>query len=374
MARRAKLPSVPFVLFSGPQGEGEAEALVDEARRAAALDLLERLAGIGAFGPLVVVTPEPDTFGPLPSSVRVVTTSRSADFHFGRALRDIARSEGFERVLCAGAGAGPFLETADLLALAQPLQGEDPAVVANNLYSADVVGVTPISALDRPDLPAEDNGLAFLLWRDGGIPGSEPPRTAATQFDLDTPTDLLVAALHPAAGPRLRSYLGGQRLDLAPLRAAARVCRNRFGQIVVAGRVGSATWTYLERETACRVRLFAEERGMRAFGLEKQARSLLAMHLEAVGAAGLMRHLADLGQAVFFDTRVLLAHRRSGASREDRFLSDLGRWREVKDPFLRDFTRAATEAAIPIILGGQNIVSGGLMALVEAAWAEGGEA
>ena len=39
-------------------------------------------------------------------------------------------------------------------------------------------------------------------------------------------------------------------------------------------------------------------------------------------------------------------------------------------PFLRDFTRAAVEAPIPVLLGGHSLMSGGLMALNEFAWAE----
>jgi hypothetical protein len=38
----------------------------------------------------------------------------------------------------------------------------------------------------------------------------------------------------------------------------------------------------------------------------------------------------------------------------------------VKEPFLRDFSRAAAEAPVPIVLGGHSVVSGGLMALLES--------
>jgi hypothetical protein len=80
--------------------------------------------------------------------------------------------------------------------------------------------------------------------------------------------------------------------------------------------------------------------------------------------------LAELGDAAFLDTRVLLAHRGIEASREERFLSDLGRWEEIGEPFLREFTRAAVEAPIPVLLGGHSLMSGGLMAMNEFAWAE----
>jgi hypothetical protein len=375
-AERSDSPPVAFVLFSGPPGIGDAERMVDAARAAAAVDLLERVCRTGGFQPVLVVAAEGHAPpGPLPHGVQVIGTPAlpGGRFSVGRALWEVARAQGIERVLYAGAGAGPLMNVDDLRALAAPLRRTAPAVVANNLYSADLVGVYPASALDRDDLPSEDNGLPFVLWRRAGLAGHEPPRTAATQFDLDSPTDLLVSAVHPGTGPRLRACLAALGLDAFRLRAAARVFRDPRGQAIVAGRVGSATWSYLERETACRVRLFAEERGMRALGLEGQARSLLGHHLEAVGPTAFMRHLADLGDAAFIDTRVLLAHARSTASREDRFLSDLGRWRDVRDPFLRDLTAAACEAPIPVVLGGQSLVSGGLMALVEAAWADGPE-
>ena len=107
---------------------------------------------------------------------------------------------------------------------------------------------------------------------------------------------------------------------------------------------------------------------MKSLGLEGQARSLVALHLAAVGPTTFMEHLAEVGDAVFIDTRVLIAHERSSATREDRFLSDLGRWELISDEFLREFTRAATRAPVPVILGGHSLVAGGLMALVEAAW------
>ena len=141
---------------------------------------------------------------------------------------------------------------------------------------------------------------------------------------------------------------------------------------MVAGRVGSHAWQYLERETACRVRLFAEERGMEAEGRaqDRSARSLLGFYLEEVGTERFFAALAELGDAAFIDTRVLLAHLAVQAGREDRFLSDMGRWQEIGEPFLREFTRSATEAAIPVLLGGHSLMSGGLMALNEFAWQE----
>jgi hypothetical protein len=57
-------------------------------------------------------------------------------------------------------------------------------------------------------------------------------------------------------------------------------------------------------------------------------------------------------------------------SREDRFQSDLLAAEAIEDEFLRRFTAAAARAPIPVLLGGHSLVSGGLMALNDAAWLE----
>jgi hypothetical protein len=134
--------------------------------------------------------------------------------------------------------------------------------------------------------------------------------------------------------------------------------------------VGSQIWQYLEKETACRVRVFSEERGLQAVGRERvrQARSLLGYHLQEVGYERFFEELADMADFALIDSRVILAHLNAAPSRSDRFLSDLGQYDQIADPFLREFTEAAAKAPIPVILGGHSLVAGGVMALIEKAW------
>jgi hypothetical protein len=120
------------------------------------------------------------------------------------------------------------------------------------------------------------------------------------------------------------------------------------------------------------VRFFAEERGMQAEGRLQsgQARSLLGFYLAEVGEERFFVTLAELADAAFLDTRVLLAHLGIEARRADRFLSDVGWHEAIEEPFLRQFTQAARRAPIAVVLGGHSLVAGGLMALLEYAWQE----
>lgn len=359
---------ITLVVFSGGMGGSAVEDLVAEARAAAGLDSVEQALRSGAFDRCLFVTDRP--LGPdVPAGVEVIPSPEP--FHFGAALARLVADQRLERVLYFGAGAAPLLTPADYAGIAARL-ADGPVVVSNNFFSADLVGFTPGAAIARVPPPATDNPLPRLLHEHAGLPSDPLPRTIATQLDIDTPTSLAVLALHGGAGPRLTRVLCAADLPLDLFRDASAIFVDRERTALVAGRVGSSVWQYLERQTACRVRLFAEERGMQADGREAAGlvRSLLGMYLDAVGFERFFAAIAELCDAAFLDARVLTAHARRGPGRRDRFLSDLGRWQEIADPFLRDLTAAAMRAPVPVLLGGHALVSGGLMALVQAAWDE----
>lgn len=112
---------------------------------------------------------------------------------------------------------------------------------------------------------------------------------------------------------------------------------------------------------------------MRASGRQArgEVRSLLGYYLEAVSLARFFEELATMAQAIFLDNRVLFAHRGLWPSAADRFHSDLRQPEMVTDPFVRALTEAAMAAPVPVIMGGHSLVSGGMYALIEAAWARG---
>ena len=366
--------TLPLLIMTGVSEGSEPERMVSQARQAATLDLVERVLAIPSLRPIIVATNSQAFARKLAQfPIDVELDPPDEPFHFGQRLAALIARYGMDRCFYMGGGAGPLLPAADMAAIAEDLLAAERLLITNNFYSADFAAFSPTSVLLDHPLPDKDNELGWLLGEDAGLPIRELPRSGATQFDIDTPMDLLTLAIHPDAGPHARACLDSLTLDTSALEAALPLMLDRDATILIAGRVGSATWRYLERDTACSTRVISEERGMRASGRQArgEVRSLLGYYLDAVGLEQFFEALATMGQAVFLDNRVILAHQGLWPSAADRFHSDLRQPAQITDPFLRALTEAAMAAPVPVIMGGHSLVSGGMYALIEAAWARG---
>lgn len=372
------MEEVTLLLLVGGWGQSDVERALAGAHQAAARDLLETLLKTGAVGCAVVATDDAvwgETLADLP--VEVDLDPPGQPFHFGQRLAGLIERYGAHRVLYSGGASAPLLGAGQWCEVLSRLAGANRLVVTNNFHSCDWAGFT--SAMEVLPLIARqtgDNAIAWVLAHEGALPVEYLPPSAGTRFDLDTPTDLLIAQRHPGIGPHLRRYLDGLGWAASQVDGVLAEMAREGGSLLVAGRVSEAAWAALEQATRCWVRVFAEERGMRASGRQarREVRSLLADYLELVGVERFFAELAELAQGVLLDSRLILAARRLWPSTADRFNSDLLRWDEVQDPFLRAFTRAAVEAQVPVVLGGQSLVAGGLMALVESSVLQRGEA
>ncbi len=367
---------VSLVIMTGSSEGSEVERMVALARQAITLDTIERALAVEAIGPIVLATNSASLAEKLRGKpVHIELEAPGEEFHFGRRLRELITSRGIEKVFYIGGGSSALLSSEEMGRIAETLLSADELVIANNFYSTDFAAFAPAQAINSIEPPTLtlDNDLAWRLVKRAGLPCKELPRTAATQLDVDTPTDLMTLKPHPGVGPHTRRYLDSLELDTSHIEQSLKFLTDRKAEVLVAGRVSASTWAYLEYETACRVRLFAEERGMRASGRQArgEALSLLGFYLGQVGLERFFATLAEMSQATFLDSRVLFAHRRIWPSAADRFYSDLRQAEKISDPWVRRFTEAAIAAPIPIVLGGHSLVSGGLYALVEAAWARG---
>ena len=361
---------VTLFLLVGGWGQSEVERALDGAHHAAARDLLEALLCTDMIGRAVVATGDSawgDTLADLP--VEVDLDPPDEPFHFGRRLAGLIERYDTHRVLYSGGASAPLLGVERWREVLTRLGTAERLVITNNLHSCDWVGFAP--AVEMAPLIAQqanDNSLAWVLAHEQGLPVEQLPPSAATRFDLDTPMDLLIVQRHPDVGPCLSRFLDGLGWEAPQLDGVLAAMAREGVSLAVVGRASSLAWSALERATRCWVRVFAEERGMRASGRQEreEVRSLLADYLDLVGVEGFFDELAELVEGVLFDNRVILAARGLWPSALDRFNSDLYRWDRVSDPFLRRFTRAAAAARVPVVLGGHSVVAGGLMALLES--------
>lgn len=355
---------------------GSYAAVAHTGQRLLAAELSRRFGALGcAVAPLAPVDPPPGD-----------------RFHWGRwfsagARAALASAERERRPVdalgYAGAGSLALADDALLDALSTPVRGE---VVGNNRYSADafVVAGDLGAAIRALEHCASDN-LAVRCLAGAGFTERDLASSRWSRFDVDTPLDLALLRLATrlptsrrpegvvAAFMEMATLPGGRALEVPHLAEVGDVLRDREAQLVVAGRIPSSAWAYLETESACRVRCFIEERGMRA-ATDHAPRSLLADWATRLGPADLIGELARLGDAVILDTRVLMAALAGSPDaatwppKEERFASDFGDASAIETPWLAELTTAAAASPVPVVLGGHALVSDGLHILVDVAW------
>ena len=355
---------------------GPLEQWMRSVLEACALDSAEAALASGAYDRVFLLADRAPVLK-APDGVVVETDAEAggAPFHYGARLAGWARRHRVERFATAGAGSAPLLEAHDWRSLAEALgDASGDRCVTNNRFSADIYALAPASLLAQLDpSPAADNAVPRRLWDQHQVEVVELPRTEATQFNLDTPNDLAALALSGRGGPRLQAVLrdAGMRLDTARLERAAACFTDRTAEVLVAGRVSSATWNYLERESACRIRLLAEERGMQSAGTDADgtARSILGALIAESGPARVFGTLLpEWCDAAFIDIRPALVHLGIRPSRADRFAADAGLPEAIEDVRLRALVEATMASPVPVVLGGHSLVGGVLPLVNQWAW------
>jgi hypothetical protein len=365
---------VDVVVFAGPGGHSGPEQMMVGGLLALGIDLVEMALRCPLVGRVVVATGSAAMAEAMAGRERVIVERDppGKPFHFGRRLLETVERHDIRRPLYFGAGSAPMLAPESLEEICGRLLAVERTVIANNLLSADFFGFTPAEALRRVELPwGEDNNLPYLLSRQGGLQGEPLDLAIETMFDVDTPTDLAVLKLQGIVKPHARRFLDQTAIDTSRLEAAMPVLVRRRSEVTMIGRVATNIWGKVPSDLMPgQKRLFVEERGMKASGREArgEVRSLLGHLLEAVGPERLFEYLAASAHAVFFDTRVIFHHLHLDLSPADRFASDLGAVEDISDPVARAFTAAALAAPVPVIMGGRNVVAGGLWALTQEAW------
>ncbi|MEW6546908.1 MAG: hypothetical protein AB1446_08335 [Bacillota bacterium] len=356
---------VSVVIFEGGRPRTSIEEEMAAVRKAVVLDTIETIVRAGEIDEVILCTNFVDLAREAAAlGARVDFQTRR--FRFGRRLLDVVERYRLANVIYLGGPAAPLLREEDWRFLASQLRQRKNVVLQNNVQSPDVIAFTPAQALSAIPVPESDNELGFAL-RDLGLERILLPNSARVNFDIDTPTDALILRFCRKGGPRTMQVLDQLPWDDARIRRVHQVMATPGAELVVAGRVGPSVVMYLNMNIPLRVRLFSEERGMKALGRQRRGEvvSLLGLLHERVGTRDFFSLLSRCGQAVMLDSRVLFAHWKKDFDDWDRFQSDLGRYDLVKDPVLAELTRGALESPVPVVLGGHCLVSGGLWLLAE---------
>ena len=363
-----------FIML-GHEGPGAAERWVAGGRLAAARDAVDLVAQLPGLEHIILATSETE----LPHQAADLAVEWDLDppgrpFHFGARLADLLARWPADVYLYLGAGSLPLLPLETLAQAVAAVAASGPAAVTNNLHSCDwMVLNCPSAIAAHTDRLGSDNALGWVLRTEAGVAVTSLPPSAATRLDIDTPADLLLLALHPRPGRALAHYLRAQPRDSQRWLAAGRRLFAPAGQVALIGRVSSGVWAHVEANSQCWIRVFSEERGMSASGrlAAGQVKSVVGAYLDQSGPAAFFAELSQMVEAVFFDTRVALAHARRWPSTADRYASDLGQPAQIADDWLRQLTQAAVEAPIPVVLGGHGVVAGDMYGLVEIAQSGG---
>lgn len=360
---------VSVVLFEGGDPLSEIEKILVNVRHAVLLDNITKMQQIPEVGGIFLLTNYPLLAEEAAEMGVTIWKSEfpEKDFHFGSELSSLINREKLENVFYMGGASIPLVTVSELQEICLLLLNSKSIIYANNAQSADIIAFTPGSMINKIDPPKMDNVLGMTLRDSTGVQQKLFKNTAGLLFDLDTPADLLVLAGSPFTGLRARRILDGLHLDLSRLEKAKDVLRGDYEDALLLGRVGAPVIAHINQNLKLRLRIFSEERGMKALGREEsgEAISLMGFFLEEVGLRRFVKYLERVAQCAFLDTRVLMIHLGQRLSAEERFLSDLGRWQEMKNPVMREFTRAVVESKIPVLCGGHSLVLGGLWALVD---------
>jgi hypothetical protein len=356
---------IAAVIFYRAAAKGFPEEFVSAGRRAFTRDLVSSLLQAGLAN-IFLLTGEKE-FGTSMSEegVQWISPQNERAFHFGRELQAVVREQGISGVLYFGSGSGGLLTSGQVSKLISFAKTNRSAALFNNFYSCDFAAISGAGELENVELPPIDNQLGFSLAA-AGFPCFSVPRVAASQFDIDTPTDLLILAAAERGGLATNAFCRERELYRSHILELVDRLADRKAHIYLIGRVNPANWAWFEREVACRTSGLIEGRGLRAY--PNKSGTVIAKTMARAEIGTFLRWLTEIADGALIDTRPILARDGDLPPASDRFASDLLLPGMVTDPLWAEFTRMARAAEIPIIIGGHSLVSGGLYLLAELCW------
>lgn len=363
---------VSTVIFEGGKSESAIEHQMSAVRKEVVLDTIEKLRRVKQIDEIILCTNYEDLAQEAGSlGAQIDFDPNTEAYHFGRRLTAVINDRRLENVIYMGGVAAPLITCEEMEQVATDLKERKNVVIMNNIQSADLIGFSPARAINYIEPPPTDNILGLLLRR-AGMKRLLIPNSPRVNFDLDTPTDIMILGMQQDIGARTKRAVSELDWDRSRIKAAIDVFKTPECHVLLSGRVGPPVMQFISMNMICHLRVLSEERGMKAIGREERGEvvSFVGQTIDFVGCRVFFEMLARLCQVAFLDTRVLFAHKKLRVSDWDRFNSDLGRAEVIRDDFVRRFTEESLRAPFPVVLGGHSLISGGIWLLAEAIAAE----
>jgi CTP:molybdopterin cytidylyltransferase MocA len=368
----SRVKTAVLIFEGGPAATNELQETMTGLRHAVTLDTVEKfLAAPGVHGVTLATNHLQLARAAGRLGARIFDTRTRGRFHFGQALQQAVSELDAEHVIYLGGASVPLIKPGEIAWIVKALEDQAPCVVVNNPQSADLIAFTPANALRQVAPPSADNFLGWQL-REAGLQRILIPNSASVHFDLDTPADYLILAQAGQAGRRATAALRAIGWDRSRIEALQNLLAGELKELALVGRVGTAVVEHINIHLRCRLRIFSEERGMKALGREEAGlvTSFLGDLVNALGPERFFRMLSGICDGIVLDSRVMMANGGRRVSEWDRFHSDLGMPERIRDPWVRALTEAALACRVPVVMGGHSVVSGGLWLLADLAVAE----
>ena len=269
-------------------------------------------------------------------------------------------------VLVLQGGMLPLLCSEDWDLLDSLLRSNPNAAYTNSFENPTMVGWSPACSLAGNVSPTGDGVFSTHFLNNFPLPVHALPYTPGYQFTLEAMPDalLLQSVLH-ASDPLLRV------VNEVPYRSTnIDIVRDMLTvkgiKLWISGRIHGSTVEYMNTKLNIRIRAIIDQHSAMNNPSLGYMRSFAGQYIEKSGLSQFIRVVEESADCAVLDIEPLCAHFRVAPSAHDLFMSSVGEGESIENSWLQEFTHAIVEARIPIILGGHNLVQGGLLALVDA--------
>ena len=336
--------------------EGSISKVIKEARELMIFDTCQKMFESGYFNPAIVIGDF--DFKKFPS---IIFEKIGKNFNFGKSLINIKNKYSLDKIFYFGAGSCYFLKTDELKFIFEnTINGQ---FLSNNLVSSDFISFS-LSDLDEKiilNFPNIDNYFSSYLMKETSLKYVKMPVSLGSVFDIDTPNDFAILSKNTNNSNKIGNYISNSIFKNINLDRFIKILSSKSNEIFVYGRINPLNLYMAERNIPCKIRFLSEERGLKVRG--RASASLLSKIFQSENFDIFFDMFENICNACILDTRVIFSLFAGEYDQEELYLSDMQMWKQIKNPFIKSFTKKVSESKVPIILGGHSIVNGGLMAL-----------